>query len=206
MRALIVLTLVFLATVLADTAVFQPGSSVGCDAVCVMKFPDTNYGWNEDLLFGNSPAEDANAWASFIRFTELNDAQYQGATVNTAFLYVYAYEVIGTGSYQIGPCNSAWDENTITWNTMPGVHESSPPTYPSGTGWIMYGVSGWVQNWLDGTWNNYGIAIFDNSNNAFVALRSSDYSDSDVLPKLVLDYSPAVAFEALTWGAVKAVF
>ena len=121
---------------------------------------------------------------------------------------MYCWDFGNPGQYLIGPCDAAWNEDTITWNTMVGVHETNPPSYPSGTGWIMYGVSGWVQNWLDGTWSNNGFALFDNDGSEqYVQSNSSDdITDPSLRPKLYLDYTPASAIEEATWGQIKADF
>jgi len=112
----------------------------------------------------------------------------------------------GSGQYLIGPCNAAWDEYTISWNNMPGVFESVQASYPSGTGWIIYGVSVWVQNWLDGTWSNNGFALFDNDgSDQYVMSDSSDYTvDPSLRPMLYLEYTPTSAVEEATWGQIKA--
>ncbi len=202
MRAITLLLLAFVLVAGAATVTLQPDGAVGKDTFTNSANPTVNYGTHSSIAFG---MYSAGSYASFIEFTELDDAQYQGATVNSAFLYLYCWEAQSPGQYLIGPCNALWDEYTITWDTMVGVHETNPPSYPSGTGWIMYGVSDWVQNWLDGTWNNDGFAIFDNDGSSqYVIAYSSDYTDDSTLrPKLYLDYTPGAAVEEATWGQIK---
>ncbi len=203
MRKIPLLLLALILVASADTVTLQPDPTVGKDTYVYEEYPSDNYGTADVLYFGAFPGQSA---ASFIEFTDLNDAQYQGATVNSAFLYIYGYSISASGQYLIGPCNAAWDEMTITWNTMVGVHETNPPAYPSAAGWMMYGVSGWVQNWLDGTWNNNGFAIFDNDGMGHIYAHSSDYSDTSLRPYLYLDYTTAGSLDESTWGHIKAGF
>lgn len=202
MRTLTVLLLVLVLVAGAETVTFQPDATVGKDAKVCDAFPNVNYGGSNTLDVGEL---DYNHYASYIEFTELNDYQYNGATVNQASFHIYGIWMDGSGQYRIGPCDAPWEEDTITWNTKVGVYTAISVDYPSEAGEVIYDVTAWVQNWLDGTWDNNGFSIFDNSGyDQWVAFGSSDGGWAEC-PKLILDYSGA-AVEETTWGEIKASF
>jgi hypothetical protein len=203
MRTLTVLLLALVSFVIAETVTFPPDATVGKDAMVTYDHPNTNYGSSNTLNVGEL---DYNNHASYIEFTELNDYQYDGATVNQASLHIYGIWMDGSGQYRIGPCDAPWEEDTITWNTRVGVYTAISVDYPPEADWVIYDVTAWVQNWLDGTWDNNGFSIFDNSGrDQWAAFSSSDGGTDSHYPKLVLDYSGA-AVEETTWGEIKASF
>ena len=207
MRSLMFALLTMIMVSSAATVTFQPDAAVGKDTITWKYYPNSNFGTFEAIEWGTLANPD-DTIHGFIEFTELNDAQYQGVIVTSAIIHFYAFAVDGAGQpYQYGPCNAPWEENTLTWNTMPGTHETITITYPSSTGWISYDITAWVQNWLDGTWNNNGLAFINNEGtNQYICARSSDYAvDPSLRPKLVLDYNSS-ALEENTWGEIKALF
>jgi len=203
MRATTLLLLALVLVASATDVIIQPDAAVGKDTYAYSYYPDDNYGGRDDMHWGCGTTA---AWATFIEFTGLNDSQYQGATVNSAALYLNIYAFGSGGQFRLGACSSHWEEYTLTWNTMPPVHESYVSDYPTTTGWLVLDVTSYVQNWLDGTWDNQGFALYDNDGDEFASARTSDYTDDPSLcPKLVLDYSGAAVEEA-TWGEIKAAF
>ncbi len=205
MRAITLLLLALVLVAGAATIILQPGPSVGKDSYATDTTPNDNYGGMEQMFCGH--VDSLGAWAAFVEFDELNDSQYQGATVNEATLSLWVYDVDNPGQFQLGACSTAWNEYAITWNNMPSYHASAFYDYPTANGYIQFDITSWVQNWLDGTWNNNGLGFFDNSG-AYetISFRSSDYTADPVLrPKLVMHYS-AAAVEETTWGEIKATF
>ena len=206
MRATTLLLLTLVLIVCATTVTFQPDAAVGKDTITWQLYPNSSFGTFEALEVGIL-TDPNDKIAGFIEFTELNDAQYQGITVSSASFQLYAYTVASSEQYLFGPCDAPWEENTITWNNMVGTHETVQLTYPPSAGWITYDVTTWVQNWLDGTWDNNGLCLIDTTGtNQYICARSSDYTtDPSLRPKLVLEYYGAAVEEA-TWGEIKATF
>lgn len=209
MRTLTVLLFALVLTASAATVTFQPYPSLGKDAHVFELTPDTNYG---DLALINCGSASGDRYTIYIEFTELNDPQYQDATVYSATLSLYVRRVEGSSAYQFvgAAVGSSWDEGTITWNNKPGPIAGSGTyhNYPSGAGWIDIDITTWVQNWLDGTWTNNGVYFraYSGGDDQYMSSRSSDYTtDPTLRPKLVLDYS-GVAVEETTWGEIKAEF
>ncbi len=205
MRAIIILLLAFVLVAGATTVTFQPNTGVGKDSYTTDEHPESNFGQIQFCKCGKSTG---NSLVTFVEFTELNDSQYQGATVISAELSLYVLSYGGSGSYMLGACSDSWIESTITWNNMPGTHESFSADYPTDRGWITLDVTAYVQNWLDGTWDNNGFVLFDDDGESqFITTLSSEYAgDPTVRPKLVMEYTPAAAVEESTWGQLKATF
>ncbi len=208
MRAITLLLLALVLVAGADTVTFQPDGAVGKDASVFDNTPNSNYGASPTLAWGYG----SNQSETYIAFNELNDSQYQGATVNSAILSLYVYSMGGdvTDIFYVKPVGSTWDESTITWNNRPTLFSASiSQNYPPGTGWLSVNITAWVQNWLDGAWTNNGLFFYNSTGsttNDYMNVRSSDYTaDSSLRPKLVLDYTPS-AIEEATWGEIKAAF
>jgi len=202
MRTLTVLLLALVLVAGADIVTFQPDAAVGKDSWVNSYYPDTTFGEDNLLIWGSG---DGFMVATYIEFVELYGSEYQGAAVNSASLNLYLRDVDGTGNFEVGACDESWNEDTITWNTKVGVIESFEVDYPeNGYEWFFLDVTDHVQNWLDGSWSNYGFCLYGYFDQASAGAYSSDYTDDPTLrPKLVLDYSGA-AVEETTWGEIKA--
>ncbi len=209
MRTLTLLLLALVLVVGATTVTFQPGPAVGKDAKCIfsLNFMDTNFGSDPDLCFGAYREGDGFS-RSFIEFTELNDSQYQGATVASASLWLYCCYTISRDSryHRLGLISTEWNESAITARNCPGVSEHlSFPIPECESCWLEFDVTDYVQSWLDGTQQNYGFVFYGTGGEDLIVTCSSDGSDSTLRPKLVLEYYGAAVEEA-TWGEIKADF
>ena len=56
--------------------------------------------------------------------------------------------------------------------------------------WIVIELTSWIQNWLDGTWNNYGVALTSFDADAIKLFRSSEYATERARPFFLLFYFP----------------
>lgn len=91
-------------------------------------------------------------------------------------------------------CLSDWSSGTITWANKPGysVYNSSTEAVPyrAGSTWFKMDATTIVQNWLNGSYNNYGFVIKDTVEslmNHWTTLYSSD-ADSPHKPELHIVY------------------
>ena len=91
MGKIVFLLLVLINSVYANMVYLSPGSAVGKDSYAEESAPDDNYGDAEQIFCGY--AEGFLSWSAFIKFEELNDSQYQGATVVDAILRLWVYRV-----------------------------------------------------------------------------------------------------------------
>jgi hypothetical protein len=145
---------------------------------------------------------------TIIEFTEIS--AYIGTPVNEATLNLYytvTWPITGCTLY-IDRITEPWNELTVTWNTKPDV-EGTPETfgYPtSETGaWEVYDVTGFVSEWLDGMFENYGCLIYTDDNRYHNAnAKTCEYTEPAFRPKLVVDFSSSI--ESSSLGEIKAAF
>lgn len=200
-----VLLLVLVTIVGADYVKLQPDPDTGEDAYVYANQPNQNFGTDDYLSL--QPSSSGGSTAFYIEFTQVDN--YLGSTCTDAYL---GMEVVSAGStdttgFRMGPVSGSWDESTITWNTMPGVHYSDSHSYPTDIGPWVINVQSVVQDWFDGTHDNNGFCFFDNDGpfGESVCCFSSDYQTAGSRPYLEIYYTPASAVEEASWGAVKAL-
>ncbi len=68
----------------------------------------------------------------------------------------------GTGPVWYGPIYSPWGEQNTTWNSQPGFESYSSANITQG-GRTRFDITSYVQQWMDGTYPNYGIAFWGRS-------------------------------------------
>jgi hypothetical protein len=183
----------------------QPDPATGEDAYTISSDPDGNHG-DESNLTVASPAN--FACCIFIEFSALDN--YIGDNCDDAFLWFH----VETASTQddtglrLGAVNSDWQEMTITWNTMPGIHDSESIPYPTQSHtWWGINVQSIVADWLNGTYDNDGFCLFDSAGPATerALVYSSDITfDPSLRPYLELYYTPDSSVEEVSWGSIKA--
>lgn len=55
---------------------------------------------------------------------------------------------------------STWDESTVTWNSRPSAGGMlTSASVVDATSLVEFDVTSLVQNWLDGTWTNFGMQL-----------------------------------------------
>ncbi len=129
----------------AYTITLQPGSE-GKDAVIDSYSPTTN--------FGNTAFLAIEAWTQNGGFTRIQrsllDFDYSplpsGAIITSAVLTLYAdttsnysagsvppghSQLSGSNAWNLSRITSAWDEQTVTWNTMPGIDTTTTLSLPA---------------------------------------------------------------------------
>ena len=193
-------------TIYADTLTLQPGS----DGY------DTYIGWSgstptstgihggegsilvEKRAFGSKNAQ------GLIRFDIPSILDGTTVTDATLGLYLYSSFVDPGTKINIHKVTSSWDESTELPNAP--LYDSIPllsfaplehvgePDYMGGKApyWVELDITGAFTNWLNGTWDNYGILLEIAGNETTVLFYSSDYTnDATLRPKVEIDYSAA---------------
>ncbi len=83
-----------------------------------------------------------------------------GATLESANFYIYVVGESGR-NVEVKRITNSWDEPTVTWNTFGGAF--APDVYgsfvASSIGWHSVDLTALVQEWLDGTYENYGFLL-----------------------------------------------
>jgi hypothetical protein len=192
----------------ADEVTIQPGLAKGKDAFCWEQQPDSNFGVSY-LLKVYSSDSPLQGFASFIEFIDLS--YYRGQYANSATLYLYTQAVLGTGGeVEFGAADAFWDDDLITWNSMPDIdpHTLDSAPYPTAVGeWWEADVTDIVRGWLGDTLANHGFKLYDDGTGAVGAtFYASEYMvDETLRPKLVIELSdPAV--EETSFGCIKAQY
>lgn len=83
-----------------------------------------------------------------------------GATLNSATLYIYVNQSNGQ-QIDIHRVTADWDEATVTWNNFGGAYDATVINSftADAVGWETADLTGLVQDWMDGTYMNFGILI-----------------------------------------------
>jgi hypothetical protein len=191
---------------------FQPRPAVGKDADIRSLAPNTNYGAVTSLSIGEELLDPGWGFVTtLIEFTGLSN--YMGATVTNAGLAMYCFENTGLGAnIHANPITQAWNESTVTYNNQPTVNFSIDITcpVPSPGYWMYMDITSVVQNWLNGTYPNYGLMFYsrdvETTPGQYISCWSSDYTTEPFnRPILVMDYSYA-AIEPASYGHLKVAF
>ena len=161
-----------------DPTVTNQNSSLW-DSYTDYSTPNTNYGSSATLWV-------SNYWITYLQF----GLPYipNGASLNTAYLYVSYYYNVTDGSltanaYQV---LGSWSETQITYNNAPQIAstESASATMTASTdvtsstpGTAIFSIANLVRNWYGAPSTNYGVAIRRASgDNMSVILKSREAS------------------------------
>lgn len=166
--------------------------------------------WNESTITWNTrPALDAttlttipmqtmaNITADTIAFVDNNPDQDTITDSNSDFLgrHLISKEQINvTGS---GSNNGTYTIDTATSGILTLKDSDTLINEAEGSTvkivqdkWIAIEITDWIQNWLDGTWDNYGVALTPFDADAIKLFRSSEYLVEAARPFFLLFYFP----------------
>ena len=132
-----------------------------------------------------------------------------GTILDSAEIWIYCKSFTGSpggGNPAYYLINESWDENTITYNTMPSWSDSISITtdWPASSSWHVIDITEFVQGWVDGTFENHGIFahVEDTPGTSCPGFFSSNYSIADRKPYLLVT-GTGLSFEQATWGNIK---
>jgi hypothetical protein len=163
------------------------------DACVASIAPDTNYGNNVTLgvRYDSVGTEYVYVYmkADLSKFSS-------GHILDKGYLFIK--RIYGVGTEQISSLNltrvldADWSEGTITWNTKPGTANSKTINIQNirQDSWVIIDIKDWLQNWIDGVWNNYGLVLRPNDDTPIKRFRSSEYATVADRPFFSLFYFP----------------
>jgi hypothetical protein len=186
---------------LAAELIIQPGSE-GKDAMVSAAFPTRNYG-DYDLLMVNN----GSPVRGLVEFEGLS-AVPKGATVISAVLTLYNRNNTPNDTFRIYRVTQSWAEMAVTWNGQPAYYPTSyAAKFVEGTGYFRFDIKTLVQEWVDGTYPNYGfIVVRDNeAGSRWPYFISSDYTTEARRPQLTVNYTMA-SLEPASFGRIKTAF
>jgi len=99
----------------------------------------------------------------YIQFEDINLPE--GAIVDRGILKLYFKDVgyADVARFTIGPISANWDETTITWNNKPDVNTSQTQNNEvsiTEIGWKEITITNLVNQWRDGTIDNFGLFMY----------------------------------------------
>ena len=156
----------------ADVLTLQPGPE-GKDT-WIWDLENFSHGDSGELR-----ANDISAYTQIILIEFDLSSLTDVAIVNSATLSLYRYAGMGVPSgnglwldaHQI---TSPWTEDVI-WSDSPSFNNDVEDTaFIYNNGWYTWDVTSLTQDWLDGTTNNYGIALYDHGTSFYQRFVSSD--------------------------------
>ena len=130
-----------------------------------------------------------------------------GSTINSAVLNIYCYD----GTYpttlecDIYRVTEDWIEATLVDSIAHDTTTSYDHVVLNGIDWYEFDIALLVQDWIDGTFDNFGIVFYGTSGGGTPQYFRSKEAGSNH-PYLEVDYSTAGALENTTFGAIKALF
>lgn len=124
-----------------------------------------------------------------------------GASITTAKLRLYVKTKNGANSTLYVHRNTAdYTSGTVTYNTMPAYDAVASATYSvTATGWIEIDITTLMNQWLAGTYSNYGVTLVygDELSDAINVefYTKDDSSNYDYQPRLIIN-NTSVLFKA----------
>ena len=185
-----------------DCVTFQPDAINGKDVFLDSKLNTSN--------FGSHPDFDALAWTNTgVPVTSRGLVQFdltnipQNSIIQKAYLSLISYNSVSNGHHNplsgtnetiIQKVTSAWNENTVTWNTQPSSTVVGEINLP-GTAWPIENfmdidVTAFASDWYTNPNTNYGIMykLLLEQYYRSVIFASSDHPFLNYHPKLVVCY------------------
>lgn len=129
-----------------------------------------------------------------------------GSIVNSAFLHAYRYDGDPGGSLEcdLYRVTEYWEEPSLVDSIAHDEANSYDQIVITGNGWYTFDVTQLVQEWVDETYDNYGVVFYGTGGSgSYQYFRSRESTDK---PYLEVDYSPPGALDAATFGWMKALF
>lgn len=116
------------------------------------------------------------------------------AIIDSARLYLYGTDHSGNNAACLKRVTTNWYEDSVTWKTQPTAdirQQLSTSQTGSATEDDTINVKELVQNWVDGTYPNYGMLLKLQNENIIARLKygSSDNTDTTIVPKLEVFYT-----------------
>ena len=187
----------------------------GEDAYVIYGSPysDDNYGSDSRLAVGIwDDGGTKRALRSFIYFplTSLpSNAIITKAYLRLRIIDRQQFSVGETKTFYVYRVFGSWTESTLTWENQPGhttlitsFYVKDTTTIPT---YIYLTVTDAVKKWYgqDGSWANQGLVIMGDSKVGYIQFCSSEYSNNDYKPTLIIYYALLTASVTPTSASIE---
>jgi hypothetical protein len=182
-----------------------------------------------DTYIDNNKADTNLSTERTLKVRPNNDADLRGlllfdlsdipahAEITSARLYLYEQDEKMEQVTYVYRVTSAWTESGATWNSpwvLPGGDFASSPAYATFVPGqrdcsISLNLTGLVQDWVDGTYPNYGVLLYSTGDSHVINYSSKEESGhSEQTPRLDVSYSigtfarapqPGLLPQLVTW-------
>jgi hypothetical protein len=161
------------------------------DACILSGYPTLNAGDTVDMWAGYDTASDARIVRSLVKFNLSTIPS--GSTINSAtFKARHSYISSGSGARDITVwrITGSWSEGSVTWNNKPGYGGSydSVSIGHGNWGWYEWDVKDLVQEWVNGTYSNYGLMLRGPEYSG-AGFRGFSTREGSYTPKLVVNFT-----------------
>ncbi len=169
------------------------------DAVVIEVDPATAYGTQAGMSAGQinvgDPAYDGDMCAYILFDTSTVPATLVIDSVELRLYVTFTANNLGAGfTFNVCDVAATWDESTITFGSAPTATSVGTFTGPANgfTGWITVtaaGLQALVEDWVDGTVTNYGLALTPGFTTASVDGCDMDTHEGTNAPQLIIKYT-----------------
>ncbi len=204
------LLVVSLALTLAGSAfaaqlILQPDPTAGKDSMIYQNSPSSNWGTYQYLMVNFGTGRTVRG---LVEFTGLSGIP-GGATVTSATLELWArYNNSPNDDFGVYRITASWSESSVNWTNQPAHYATAYDSkHVTGGGWYSWDLTTLVQEWVSGTYTNYGFKLIraNEGGGSWPYFVSSDYATASNRPKLTVNYTmTAVASSSI--GRVKALY
>jgi hypothetical protein len=174
--------LLVVAAMLAATNSYAQDGVLKDDAYTQSSTPNQNFGGNANLRV-------ASGINSYLRFDlSTQPAGTVGSDVAKATLRLYVNTLTTAGLFDVHRVTGAWDEGTITGNSVPslGGSEVTGIGVPAGSvdSFVTVDITALAKDWLDSVIANNGIALLPNAAGISVRFDSKENGTTSHEPRL----------------------
>ncbi len=151
--------------------------------------PENNFSSYPSLFTGTDLT-----YETCISFLKFNLASIPIETVDSAYLQlsVIVKTVDATSPIIINRVSSELDTGTVTYHTKPAYTATASTANVTGEnlyGCLQFDITQLVNQWLSGTYNNYGLALSNPDGVSSVQFATNNIVYEPYFPKLILNYS-----------------
>jgi|GEM_PF-1203516 len=179
------------------------------DLYCEEPVADT-WTWTGNGPYGSSTQLRTNKFTAFNQAVELTfdlSTIPAGSTVNSAILNVYRYDGDGSLECDIFRITEYWEEPSLVDSVAHDAGNPYDQFVITGNGWCTFDITQLVQEWIDATYDNFGVVFYGTGGaGSYQYFYSREYQYPTDRPHLEIDYSTPGALETTTFGAIKALF